>query len=243
LKAPTKRELEPFYGTDFEEDEFESTRHQNDRVFGNPEPPYHRGNPEAFEIGREVSQVPRIISSTISTDSLQLQFSTPNSKATTYQQDLEEASHNFGEDFSHQDNDNLVSARMKTLNNQEDARYPTKSSSASAYSHDSLEQGTPSDHSQLKQKSTSPLAQISESRLCALDNINKNTRQQDEQDTEMIEKFVHDFNSGFEMDGENKGSTEAAESKDMDENNKLESSHPTTSSDPSTWGPIVTAAS
>lgn len=182
LRAPTKRTLEPFYGTDFEEEDYEGAA-----KFGNAEPPFQEGTPEAFEIGQDVSNgtVPRIISS-----SKQLQFSTPNSKS-TYQQDFEE--HNYGDDYSTQigttfEEDDLVGTRIKSLNSKDDSKCnPTKP----------------------EQQAQIPSGTISESRLSTLQNINKNALE--EEDPEMIQKLVQELNVCFEMDDIPPKNTEQAD--------------------------------
>lgn len=186
LKAPAKRELEPHYGTDYEDSEFDAGRR-----FGNPEPNYYRGNPETFGNGQQIhdispQDVPQLI---VRDDGRKLQF-TPNSKSSY---DPEDSRLDFMEDFEEEEADDLVSVRLKTLDPSKDI-YPSKHQ----WDQDGMGLGdryTPSKSSprdMIPDRST-----VSESRLHTHEKMKRNS---ETESTELIEKFVNELNVCFEMD-------------------------------------------
>jgi hypothetical protein len=186
LKAPDKRELEPHYGDDYDHggDDLESA-HDFDpsgESYGDG------GSREMYDANdsedRDYAYAPRAAQDELPEkrfspeDSVELDFDANMSEQTSV-------------DFR-DDDDNLISERLKNLDPSED-KYTAKPK-------DDLEDGTPDDRYQpTKPSIEKPEPIVSESRLHTVEKMELNTTG-DSQD--LIEKFVSDLNVSFQVEVE-----------------------------------------
>jgi hypothetical protein len=187
LKAPDKRVLEPHYGTDYDDSDFDGAHR-----FGNPEPNHYQGNPEMFSNGQHVQTIsPYDVPPHIGREGgRQLHFK-PKSKSSHGPEDIR---HDSMDDFMEEEEDDLVSARLKTLDPSE-AVYPTK------HKPNQDEASLDDRYSPSKPSAKDPIipdrSTVSESRLHTHEKMKRNS---ETESTELIEKFVNELNVCFEMD-------------------------------------------
>lgn len=195
LKAPEKRVLDPGYGTDSEYhgDSGESTFESNN-MFGHqpPQPLYY---PENHQQPYNVHGVPRQI---VSTSPRHLNFTQQN-RSTFY--DPEDDQNEYADDdvrWPDEVQDDLVSARLKSLDPTMLDRYPTKPIQEMDDSDENDDDGyNPTkkpDNNKQGSKDSPPT--VSESRLHTIEKMKLNTTESDD----MIEKFVTELNDCFEME-------------------------------------------
>ena len=182
LKAPEKRELKPFYGTDSEP---EDSTYEGNHMFGQqpPQPIYYPEDQPSYDVH---GAIPRQI---VSTSPRRLHF-TPNSRNTFY--DPDEDQNEYADDVpwpEEEQEDNLVSSRMKTLDPALD-RLATKpiqemddsdEENGDLYKPKKIDQDPPT---------------VSESRLHTIEKMKRNTGNSDD----LIQKFVSEINNCFEME-------------------------------------------